>query len=477
MRSTSRILFAAAVAALAFPQFAMAEDIEEQLRLMNERMSQLEDQLQATNDELEQSKETVERQQVVMEKAGLEDPNAKSGLDSFFSMIEVEGNVTVGWNFNFNQPEEQNAGANIGRNGVFYPFHPDHNSFELNQFWLAMEKPVSQESRAGFRVDMVYGKTASILGSGLSGIGRAPSAIGAGIVPPNTSDSASDFHLYQAYVQYLIPWGDITLKAGKFETIIGVEVARATENFNISRGNMYNLMQPFTHYGAMISGNIGESGFRYNLGGVNRARCCGNDPDTNDAKSLLASVGYGGETFGADVAIAWGAEQNGNSAPVDGLLDVKITWDPTDRFSAYINYDYQWIATRGLSLLSDTSDPDAWGLAVAGRYGITETLGLAIRAEFLQDSGNLFGLTGTNPGGVGFIPQDSDIWGITGTFDWTITDGLIAKAEIRYDRVNGNQGSEAQFVGSGPGGVSNGIANVFTNNDQLVGLVELTYQF
>ena len=66
MRSMCRILVASAVAALAFPQLAMADQkIEEQLRLMNERMSQLEQQLGATQDELEASKNTVDRQQVM----------------------------------------------------------------------------------------------------------------------------------------------------------------------------------------------------------------------------------------------------------------------------------------------------------------------------------------------------------------------------------------------------------------------------
>ena len=65
MRSRLNILVAAAAAILVVPQFATADqDVEEQLRQMNERMGQLEDQLQATQDELDASTETVERQGV-----------------------------------------------------------------------------------------------------------------------------------------------------------------------------------------------------------------------------------------------------------------------------------------------------------------------------------------------------------------------------------------------------------------------------
>jgi uncharacterized coiled-coil protein SlyX len=49
MRSSMKILVAAAATLLVAPQFAMADDIEEQLRLMNERMAQLESDLQATS--------------------------------------------------------------------------------------------------------------------------------------------------------------------------------------------------------------------------------------------------------------------------------------------------------------------------------------------------------------------------------------------------------------------------------------------
>ena len=68
MRSSMKILVAAAATLLVAPQFAIADDIEEQLQLMNERMSQLESQLQATEDELQASKTEVAAQQGSEEK-------------------------------------------------------------------------------------------------------------------------------------------------------------------------------------------------------------------------------------------------------------------------------------------------------------------------------------------------------------------------------------------------------------------------
>ena len=72
MRSKLNVLVAAAALWLVAPQLAAADNVEEQLRLMNERMSQLEDQLEATKDQLGDSEEQVARQQEVIEKAGLD---------------------------------------------------------------------------------------------------------------------------------------------------------------------------------------------------------------------------------------------------------------------------------------------------------------------------------------------------------------------------------------------------------------------
>jgi len=179
MRSRLNILVAAAAAILVVPQFATADqDVDEQLRLMNERMAQLEDQLQATQDELDASTDTVERQGDVIEKAGL-DRQAESGLSAFYNQVEISGWLAASYFFNTRNPgseaiDDQSAypafagnGANTGYAGYTAPFHPDHNSFSVDQLWFEIEKPVTEESRGGFRADLVWGD----LGNFISGTG------------------------------------------------------------------------------------------------------------------------------------------------------------------------------------------------------------------------------------------------------------------------------------------------------------------
>ena len=109
MRSSMKILVAAAATLLVAPQFAMADDIEDQLRQMDERMGQLESQLQATQDELQASTATVAVQQELIEKAGLE-RQAQSGLSAFLSQTQFDGFVAASYTYNFTGTDAQSPG-------------------------------------------------------------------------------------------------------------------------------------------------------------------------------------------------------------------------------------------------------------------------------------------------------------------------------------------------------------------------------
>ncbi len=395
--------------------------------------------------------EQIEAQRIVIQEAREREKSreARLELDPFFSSIEVGGWVATSWWYNFNEPRgDALANANQGADGAFYPFHPDSNSFQVDQVWFEIEKPVTQESRAGFRLDMAYGLTAAQLGG--------PSARG----DPNVQlggDSASSFNLYQAYVQYLIPFGDVKLRAGKFATLLGAEVAQTVYNWNVTRGNVYNLLQPITHYGVILDGEVGN--FSWSIGGVNSGDCCGLDPDNNGKKSLLVGASYGAEAFSLGASLQWGVANFGDNSAT-GTFDLLASWDPSERFSAWLNFDYKWAPDN--STFADSS-PEGWGLALAGRVEITENLGFALRGEVLEDNDQLFGIS---DGGAG---TETEIWSVTGTFDWEISKDLVAKAEVRYDAVSIRGGNDQSVFIARDGD--------FSKSDQVVGGLELTYMF
>ncbi len=420
---------------------AAADDVEAQLKSMQDRMSQLEDRLEATTDQLESANDKLSAQQTLIERVEF-DQKASSGLAGFLDSVEIGGWLAGSYFYNFNDPDGRAlAGANTG--GFAYPFRPDANSFSLDQFWLWLERPVSEENRAGFRVDLAYGKDAGLL-SGDFGAGDGL--------------SGNDFELYQAYIQYLAPVGEgVTFQFGKFATLIGAEVVQSPDNFNITRGHVYNLFQPITHSGILAS--TGVAGLDVSFGFVNETRSFpAADIDLNTDKAILWSIGGGGDAFSWSFNGAHGSSDSGLGfdAPAgdkETILDLILSFSPTENFTTYINADYiQTENSRG-------TDIDGYGVAWAGRLALNEKTGVSLRAEYVDIDD--------------FFARGSDlsVWGLTTTVDYKLTDDLMVRGEIRYDDIS--DGGDL-FVDNNSFGV--GVAD-FDKQEQLTAGVEVIYTF
>ena len=84
---------------------AEADSVQEQLRLMEQRMAEMEDRLQATSQELKTAKATVDEQQGLLSDAGLvekDDRAVRSGVGAFLEMVDVSGVVAASYNYRFN---------------------------------------------------------------------------------------------------------------------------------------------------------------------------------------------------------------------------------------------------------------------------------------------------------------------------------------------------------------------------------------
>ena len=80
----------------------------------------------------------------------------------------------------------------------------------------------------------------------------------AGLLPfGNYAEGGNSLYLANAYIQYLTPFGP-TVKFGKFATLLGAEVAQAPLNWNISRGLVYNVLEPIDHTGILLTGSGGR---------------------------------------------------------------------------------------------------------------------------------------------------------------------------------------------------------------------------
>ena len=158
MRSKWTILAAAAATLWVAPQLAAAgEDVEAQIKQMNDRMAQMEEQLQATNEELSASKQRVEQQQAVIQDLD-EDRQASSGLSKFLSETEFSGLMAASYTYNFKNLNNSSIGRNFGTtsgenggvSGITAPHHSNSNNFQVDQLAFRMKKTPTPESRAGW---------------------------------------------------------------------------------------------------------------------------------------------------------------------------------------------------------------------------------------------------------------------------------------------------------------------------------------
>jgi hypothetical protein len=328
----------------------------------------------------------------------------------------------------------------------------DDNSFSFQQLWFQMGKAATKEDRGGFFAEIAFGRDAGVLPGGNA------SAFG-----------GNDLYINSAYVEYLATIGgqDIKIKGGKFATLIGYEVAQAPYNWNVTRANVYNLLQPIDHTGILLE-TAWENGIDLKFGVVNDPYGQ-SQPDFNNGKSVLGHIGYAAESWSVAFNGLWGQDRAGDEHPDITILDLIATWNPLDKLSFWMNADF---VTRDDDSFED--DPNAWGLALAGRYAWTERLGTSVRWEFVDDDGSEFtghtgaGCSGIDAGGTTF-EDECQIWSITGTVDFKLTEALTVKGEVRYDNADLKEASsDTVFTDSdGPG----------QGGDQLLMGFEAIYQF
>jgi len=433
MRSNlTTLAMVAAGMVLAASMAAADESVQQQLRLMEQRMAEMEDRLQATSEELRTAKETVDQQQGMLSDAGLiegGDRGVRSGASSFFELVDVSGVAAASFNYRFEDGGDNDAGGPPVNDTLFR--HPNADSFQFDQLWMVIDKAPTEESRGGFHAEIVYGETAQSQGG------------------MNNVDSGL---LYTGYASYLAPIGNgVQIDAGKLATPLGAEVIQTNQNFNVTTGSVFGL-QPVTHVGISASTEIAD-GFGVIFGVTNEVF-----DDTNISvdrdKAYYGQLQFGGDIWGLNVGAIVGEDPGAaNCTEVSGgggdcntsVFDVFASIDPTDTISAWVNFD--WVRNFGDAV---DGEGDAFGLATAARVAVTDTTGVSGRFEYLFFEDTFGGTT-----------DDSEFITLTGTVDHALTDNLKVRGEVRWDH---NLEDDIQIFTSG-------------EDDQVVGLLEMYYEF
>ena len=453
---------------------ALADALQEQLQRMDQRMTQLEQQLEATHDELAAAQARVDAQQEVIEEANLAAQDAQlSGIARWIRETQFDGWVAASYWYNANRPKyEDGRDANRGNlelgaeaSGLAYPYHPDHNTFLVDQLWFKLVNEASAESRAGFGVDLVFGETADALRGDPGGRGDIPA-------------------VYQAYARYLAPVGPgLLVTAGRFASHIGAEKRETAYNFNVTQGLVDLQLEPNNHLGVTAQSWIGPVSV---MAGVANAVALDLGSGFDNGMTLLWGLGLDvTDRIALAINGLWGdADSLPGFDPADpthtgfdpdahrlGIVNLVVRWDPSDAFSTWLDLDYVW--TQGLeAIVVDSSgepqqqrvpgQPDAFGVAAASRYAVSPQTGFGFRAELLYGWDNF--LDPTLVTGIGH----HTLWSITGTLDHTFAENFVLRLEGRWD-AGERDGSDAFFFRDRERGEF--------RRDQFVGGVQAYYRF
>lgn len=235
--------------------------------------------------------------------------------------------------------------------------------------------------------------------------------------------------LQEAYGSFRIPLGSgLTIKAGKFVTLLGYEVIESPNNLNFSRSFMFGLAIPLTHVGALVSYAPTEwlSLTAGPVVGWDVAK------DNNSGMSVMGQIAL---TPMKDLSTALnfitGPEQSGNSHNMRTVLDWTLNYTGIKNLTLGANVDYGWEYKEPTLVGAGLSDTTArwWGVAGYAAYDWTEQLRTSVRGEFFRDADSARTL-GRAAG------LKTDLWEVTATVQYKIWKGLVARVEYRHDQAN-----------------------------------------
>jgi hypothetical protein len=340
---------------------------------------------------------------------------AKSYLEELmlFSYIENSYVVNLG-----------TAGRGDVNNLRFYD-HDEGYTFNAAEF--SVKKDPSERYRLGYGAVI----TAGLDSQKNHSLGIFRGATDQGPFFRNTAK----YDLPEAYASFLVPLGEgLTIKGGKWATLIGYEVYESPKNLNFSRSFLYTLGTPYTHTGLLLTYPFAKW-FSMTAGFT-----MGWDNSDNNNGHLRPTGSFAftpTDTLSATVNYHVGPEQNRNQ--MHGhindrwIVDTTILYTGIEHLTLAVNFDFAGEerdpALVALGTRKDTNS--RWG-GVAGYAGWdwTKALRTVLRLEYFSDPQSVRASETVAPG------HNLDLWEVTATVEYKIWRGLVGRLEYRHDQAN-----------------------------------------
>ncbi|TWT57476.1 hypothetical protein KOR42_08370 [Thalassoglobus neptunius] len=309
-------------------------------------------------------------------------------------------------------------------------FNTRPNKWATHQAWLYAEK-VADGSNGfdwGFRGDFMYGLDAN----DTQAFGNEP---GNWDYENGFDHGQFGFAIPQLYGE--VAFGDWSIKAGHFYTLLGYEVVTAPDNFFFSHAfTMYNS-EAFTHTGALATYSASDNVTLYGgwtLGwdtGFNQF-----DQFGKKGNSFLGGYSFGiGDNISFTHIITagdfgWIGDGYSQSIVVDVALSDKLNWVIQ---SDLLNSDNR-VTDANDNLIGFEDGNETIGLNQYLLYSVNECFGVGGRAEWWKSNG-------------------ASVYALTGGVNYRPTPNLVVRPELRYQWDPGNDNAGIENAGKGIFGV------------------------
>ena len=356
------------------------------------------------------------------QKEGLISPNGAKPLVKSLAEMQISGFVTASYFFDTSTPADRRA------NG--YLWNTSENSFSINKVKLTIAgKPIEKDKwDATYRASLIWGEDAAIVNTG------------------GEVQGLED--LREAYVNLNIPIGTgLDIKAGQLISLLNYESGDGgAVNANFSQGYQW------FYTGNGPSAGV-QAGYAFN--------------DVVDVKVRVQNGMYAG------------AIDNNRGKAFMGAIGLKPMKDLWFSVIGFQSHEGAGLDLHGGSLLAgyQVSKPfslgfefdyfkfnpsvgaqaDFWSVGAWLGYDFTPKVGLAVRAEYLndKDGAGLKGIAlGGRAGSAILSPDaDGDLASVALTLNWKPVPNVKIQPEIRFDHTsykNGFDGVENRaLIGAG----------------------------
>ena len=310
------------------------------------------------------------------------------------------------------------AGFNIGGwTNVGYHAYANNFSFntyprnvQLQQQWFFAERKANGADGLGIggRIDYLYGTD-------------APDTQAFGLTTPNwdnTWDNGAQYGHAIPQVYGEVAMGDLSVKLGKFFTIIGNEVVAATGNFFYSPQFTFYNAEPFTHTGALTTYKADDNLELYN------GYVTGWDSGFRDnGDAYLGGFKYGlNDNWSAVFSTVQGRFGEAN-APIarerGGLQSFILTGKLTDKLTYISQTDVLYTQNQ-----NEVTARNTFGNINYLIYQINDCWAFGQRFEWFNISGTNFLTQGTL--------QNADVYNYTAGLNYRASANLLFRPECRW---------------------------------------------